>query len=82
MFCKKGVLPKSCNFIKKESLALVFSGEFCEISKKTYFIEDLLATASGMRGTVVSEAYTKPSQTSKMKLFARITNRFHPLTIS
>ena len=34
---KKGVLPKACNFIKKESLEQVFSCEFCEISKKTFF---------------------------------------------
>ena len=29
--------PKACNLIKKESLAQVFSCEFCEISKNTYF---------------------------------------------
>ena len=79
---KKGVLPKARNFIKKESLAQVFSCEFCEISKKTYFIEHLLTTASGMRGTAVSEAYSGPSQTSKMELFTRIANCFQPLTIS
>ena len=37
----------ACNFIKKESLAQVFSFEFCEISKKTFFIEHLRTTASG-----------------------------------
>ena len=45
MFCRKGVLrnvPKftgkhRCNFIKKEILAQVFSREFCEISKNTFF---------------------------------------------
>ena len=78
---KKGVLPKACNFSKKESLAQVFFCEFCEISKKTYLI-NLLTTASGMRGTAFSEAYSEPSQTSKMKLFARIANCFQPLTIS
>ena len=31
----------SCNFIKKETLAQVFSCEFCEISKNTFFIEHL-----------------------------------------
>ena len=36
-----------CNFIKKETLAQVFSCEFCEISKSTFFTEHLLATASG-----------------------------------
>ena len=82
MFCKKGVLPKAYKFIKKESLAQVFSSEFCEISKKTYLIEHLLMSASRKRGTAVSEAYSELSQTSKMELFVRITNCFQPLTIS
>ena len=30
-------VPQACNFIKKETLAQVFSGEFCEISKNTFF---------------------------------------------
>ena len=30
-----------CNFIKKESLAQVFSCEFCEVSKNTFFTEQL-----------------------------------------
>ena len=34
------------NFIKKETLALVFSCEFCEISKNTFFTELLWATGS------------------------------------
>ena len=33
-------------FYKKETLAQVFSGEFCEISKNTFFTEHLWATAS------------------------------------
>ena len=49
---KKGVLGSfaklqaACNFIKKETLALVFSCKFCEISKNTFFTEHLRATAS------------------------------------
>ena len=31
----------ACNFIEKETLAQVFSCEFCEISKNTFFIEQL-----------------------------------------
>ena len=31
----------ACNFIKKETLAQVFSCEFCEISKNTFFTEHL-----------------------------------------
>ena len=29
--------PQACNFIKKEALAQVFSCEFCEIFKNTFF---------------------------------------------
>ena len=36
----------TCNFIKKETLTPVFSCEFYEISKNTFFIEHLRATAS------------------------------------
>ena len=32
---------QACNFIKKEFLAQVFSCEFCEISKNTFFKENL-----------------------------------------
>ena len=32
---------KACNFIKKETLEQMFSCEFCEISKNTFFIEHL-----------------------------------------
>ena len=37
---------KSCNFIKIESLAQVFSSEFCEISKNTFFTKTPPVTAS------------------------------------
>ena len=39
-------LEEACNFIKKETLAQVFSCEFCEISKNTFFTEHLWAAAS------------------------------------
>ena len=35
--------------IKKESLALLLSCEFCEISKNTFFTEHLWATASVLK---------------------------------
>ena len=38
--------PQACNFIKKETLAQVFSSEFHEISKNTFFTEHLWTTAS------------------------------------
>ena len=37
---------EACNFIKKETLAQVFSCEFCEIFKNTFFTGHLRATAS------------------------------------
>ena len=43
--CQSPFLIKSqaqdFNFLKKETLAEVFSGEFCEIFKNTFFIEHL-----------------------------------------
>ena len=50
-------VPGPCNFIKKETLAQVFSCEFCEISKNTFFTEHIWATASvfkSQRSTFVS----------------------------
>ena len=46
VFCRKGVLREACNFIKKEALAQVFSCEFCEISKNTFFHRTPLVGAS------------------------------------
>ena len=36
------------NFIEKETLSLVFSCEFCQISRNTFFTEHLLVTASAV----------------------------------
>ena len=33
---------QSCNFVKKETLAQMFSCEFCKISKNTFFKEHVL----------------------------------------
>ena len=41
-----GLRPKACNFIKRETLAQVFSCEFCEISKKTFFQRTPIVAAS------------------------------------
>ena len=52
VFCEKGVLRNfvkfggACNFIKKETLTQVFSCEFCEISKNTFFYRTPLMAAS------------------------------------
>ena len=39
---------EACNFIKKETLAQLFSSLFCEISRNTIFTEHLRATASDL----------------------------------
>ena len=39
-------IQKACNCIKKETLAQVLSGQFCEISKNPFFTEHLWTTAS------------------------------------
>ena len=38
--------PETCNFIKKETLAQVFSCKFCEISKNTFLHITPLVAAS------------------------------------
>ena len=40
----------ACNFIKRESLARVFSCEFCEISKNTFFYRTPPVAASILYG--------------------------------
>ena len=40
--------PKACNFIKKETLTQVFSCEFCEIYKNTFYYRTPLVAASGV----------------------------------
>ena len=40
--------PEACNFIKIEALAKVFSCEFCEIYKNTFYYRTPLVAASGV----------------------------------
>ena len=44
--CQSIFLIQPSNFVKKESLAQLFSCEFCKISKNTFFTEHLYVTAS------------------------------------
>ena len=39
--------PEAYNFMKKETLAQVFSREFCEIFKNTFYYRTPLVAASG-----------------------------------
>ena len=62
------ILPETCSFIKKEALAQVFSCEFCEISKNTFFYTIPPVVGSGH--TVPSKyAITSLSITYKMPTF-------------
>ena len=45
-YAKVSFQSEACNFIKKESLAHVFSREFCEIYKNIFLSEHLWTTAS------------------------------------
>ena len=54
-------LHQACNFIKKEPLAQVFSYEFCEIFKNTYFHRTPL-------GGVSDDSISISSVTSSMTL--------------
>ena len=44
-FLKK-LMAGACNLIEKETLAQVFSCEFCKIPKNTFFTEHLQTTTS------------------------------------
>ena len=46
VFQRCSVKKEACNFIKKETLAQVFSCEFCEISENTFFYRTPLVAAS------------------------------------
>ena len=52
VFTELRKLPRSLRPAKKQSLAQVFSCEFCGISKNTFFTEHLLATAFELHGGV------------------------------
>ena len=41
-----GLRPEACNFIKKKTLTQMYSCEFCEIYKNTFFTEHVQPTAS------------------------------------
>ena len=57
VFCKKRCSHRFCKIHRKTPLAQVFSYEFCEISKNTFFIEHFWATASGVYN--ISSVFSK-----------------------
>ena len=51
-FFKQSCRPEACIFIKKETLAQVFSCKFCEISKNTFSYRTPPVSASTMKGII------------------------------
>ena len=64
-------MSEACNFIKKETLAQVFSYESWEISKNTFFTEHLWATASVFDLSFHSISQNKPSKTAYLNPILR-----------
>ena len=63
-----GLRPQACNFIKKESLAQMFSCEFCEISKNTFsYRTPPVAASISHKNSIFIEIYNsfiEPFQTN------------------
>ena len=63
-----GLRPEACKFIKKETLAQVFSCEFCEIYKNTFYYTTALMAASGV---LINFAMLEPFSNKVAGLFNR-----------
>ena len=80
-------LFSSCNFTKKETLAQMFSCEFCEISKKTFFRAPAVAASEFQLTWESATPYTQPSNMqephhkSTVELLRKIVNGFQMLNI-
>ena len=75
MFCRS----EACNFIKKENLEHVFSCEFCEISKNTFFTELLRVAASELYITETTSRSGIKNDTSscrKKEFWIKLNKRF------
>ena len=68
-------MPKACNVIKKESMAQVFSCEFCKISKNnTFFYKTPLVAASAHADHKVTNVFQNID-------FQSMFNNFSPYQI-
>ena len=54
-----GLRPEACNCIKKETPVQLFSCEFCEISKNTFFTEPPWTTASVVLQSTVAVLFSR-----------------------
>ena len=75
-------MPEShaCSFIKKETLAEVFSCEFCEIFKNTFFYKTPLVAASKtavlVKPNLLVQFYWRAEKVTKIKLARVLVTRF------
>ena len=60
---------ESCNFIKKETVAQIFSSEFCEISKNTFSYRTPPVAASEIKGFRASKCLIKNRKICKRDSF-------------
>ena len=77
-FFNKVAGSHNCNFIKKRLLTQVFSSEFCQLFKKTYFVEDLW-TASSETPAPLSK--NTPSFTEHLQWLILTFSGFQPATL-
>ena len=75
-----GLRPKACNFIKKETLAQVFSCEFCEISKNNFLHRTPLVAASAI-GYSISCRGLSNKLVIQVYLESKIHNDFIGITL-
>ena len=76
--------PEAYNFIKKETLVKVFSCEFCEISKNTFFTEHLRLTIPEVIRNLMNQipyavSKKKKSESELQTKFLGIVSKHAPL---
>ena len=72
--CARVSFLEACNFIKNEALAQMISCEFYEISKNTFFAEDLRTTASVAFCKWWRHFFCWPQDIFESQLFENICN--------
>ena len=73
--CQSFFFNKACNFIKKEILAQMFSCEFYEISRNTFFQRTPLVATSGRYSVMFSWEEKTNSQSIKSKTVNSLKKR-------
>ena len=74
--------PSACNFSTKETLGQMFSCEFYEISKNSFFTEHLRATTGfeEVVKAIISKVCLETCQTSRVEFFSKIVDDLKSLT--